>query len=301
MQVKIKPEDALRYHSEGRPGKIGIISTKPVSTQRDLSLAYTPGVAEPCREIAEDVDKVYDYTAKGNLVGVITNGTAVLGLGNIGPEAGKPVMEGKGVLFKTFADIDVFDIELSETDPEKLIEIIASLEPTFGGINLEDIKSPECFVVEAALKERMQIPVFHDDQHGTAIISGAALINAIDLQKKRIDQVRFVVSGAGAAAISCCRFYVLLGARKENIYMFDRDGLIWSGRDDLDTYKAEFANGEGPAVLEELMVGALGYRPAASFRGTWSPPWPSDRSSSPWQIPIRRLAMKRRPPSGPIS
>ena len=256
MPVKIKPEDALRYHSEGRPGKIGIVSTKPVSTQRDLSLAYTPGVAEPCREIAENVEKVYDYTAKGNLVAVITNGTAVLGLGNIGPEAGKPVMEGKGVLFKKFADIDVFDIELSETDPAKLIEIIAALEPTFGGINLEDIRSPECFEVETALKERMQIPVFHDDQHGTAIISGAALINALDLQKKRIDQVRFVVSGAGAAAISCCRFYVLLGARRENIWMFDRDGLVWPGRDDLDPYKAEFANGEGPATLEEMMAGA---------------------------------------------
>ena len=256
MAVRINPEDALRYHKEGRPGKIGIVSTKPVSTQRDLSLAYSPGVAEPCREIAADVEKVYDYTAKGNLVGVVTNGTAVLGLGNIGPEAGKPVMEGKGVLFKKFADIDVFDIELAENDPERLIEIIAALEPTFGGINLEDIKSPEAFIVESALKERMQIPVFHDDQHGTAIISGAALINALDLQEKKIEDVRFVVSGAGAAAISCSRFYVLLGARQENIYMFDRDGLVWSGRDDLDPYKAEFRNGDGPMTMAEAMVGA---------------------------------------------
>ncbi|MGE3799739.1 MAG: NADP-dependent malic enzyme [Candidatus Kapaibacterium sp.] len=256
MAVKIKREDALRYHREGRPGKIGIVSTKPVSTQRDLSLAYTPGVAEPCRDIAENVEKVYDYTAKGNLVAVITNGTAVLGLGNIGPEAGKPVMEGKGVLFKKFADIDVFDIELNATEPEKLIETIMALEPTFGGINLEDIKAPECFVVEEELKARMNIPVFHDDQHGTAIISGAALINALDIQGKKIDEVKIVVSGAGAAAISCSRFYVLLGAKRENIFMADRDGLIWSGRDDLDPYKAEFANGDGSATLIELMEGA---------------------------------------------
>ncbi|MCB0711822.1 MAG: NADP-dependent malic enzyme [Ignavibacteriae bacterium] len=256
MAVKIKREDALRYHREGRPGKIGIVSTKPVSTQRDLSLAYTPGVAEPCRDIAENVEKVYDYTAKGNLVAVITNGTAVLGLGNIGPEAGKPVMEGKGVLFKKFADIDVFDIELNATTPEKLVETIMALEPTFGGINLEDIKAPECFVVEEVLKAQMNIPVFHDDQHGTAIISGAALINALDLQGKKIDEVKIVVSGAGAAAISCSRFYVLLGAKRENIFMADRDGLIWSGRDDLDPYKAEFANGDASATLAELMEGA---------------------------------------------
>ena len=256
MALTINKEEALRYHSEGRPGKIGIVSTKPVSTQRDLSLAYTPGVAEPCREIAADVEKVYDYTAKGNLVAVITNGTAVLGLGNIGPEAGKPVMEGKGVLFKKFADIDVFDIEMNLTEPGALIEAIAALEPTFGGINLEDIKSPECFEVERALKERMDIPVFHDDQHGTAIISGAALINALDIQGKRIDEVRIVVSGAGAAAISCSRFYVLLGARRENIYMFDREGLVWSGRTDLDPYKAEFSNGDAPAQLADYMAGA---------------------------------------------
>lgn len=246
----------MRYHREGRPGKIGIVSTKPVSTQRDLSLAYTPGVAEPCREIAVNTDKVYDYTAKGNLVAVITNGTAVLGLGNIGPEAGKPVMEGKGVLFKKFADIDVFDIELNVTDPQGLIDTIAALEPTFGGINLEDIKAPECFEVELALKERMNIPVFHDDQHGTAIISGAALLNALDLQGKNIEGVKIVVSGAGAAAISCARFYVLLGARRRNIFMCDKEGLITVTRTDLDPYKAEFANGEREMPLGEAVKGA---------------------------------------------
>lgn len=256
MSLKIKREEALRYHREGRPGKVGIISTKPVSTQRDLSLAYTPGVAEPCRDIAADPEKVYDYTAKGNLVAVVTNGTAVLGLGNIGPEAGKPVMEGKGVLFKKFADIDVFDIELKVTDPNALIETIAALEPTFGGINLEDIKAPECFEVERALKERMNIPVFHDDQHGTAIISGAALMNALDLQGKKIDEVKIVVSGAGAAAISCARFYILLGAVKENIFMCDKEGLITNTRTDLDPYKAEFANGNQEMPLGEAVKGA---------------------------------------------
>ena len=256
MAIKIRRDDALRYHRDGRPGKIGVVSTKSVSTQHDLSLAYTPGVAEPCRDIAEDVEKVYDYTAKGNLVAVITNGTAVLGLGDIGPEAGKPVMEGKGVLFKKFADIDVFDLELNGKDPNQLIETIAALEPTFGGINLEDIKSPECFEIESILKERMNIPVFHDDQHGTAIISGAALINALDIQGKKIEDVKIVVSGAGAAAISCSRFYILLGARCENIFMCDRDGLIHEERDDLDPYKAEFANGTTSATLSEVIEGA---------------------------------------------
>ena len=256
MSMLIKREEALEYHKSGRKGKIEVISTKPVSTQRDLSLAYTPGVAEPCREIAADEEKVYDYTAKGNLVAVITNGTAVLGLGNIGPAAGKPVMEGKGILFKKFADIDVFDIEIDAGDPEKVIDIIASMEPTFGGINLEDIRSPECFQIEETLKERMSIPVFHDDQHGTAIISGAALINATELQGKRIEDVKIVVSGAGAAAISCARFYVLLGARHENIFMCDSKGLIHRKRDDLNIYKAEFANGESPATLGDVMRGA---------------------------------------------
>jgi malate dehydrogenase (oxaloacetate-decarboxylating)(NADP+) len=230
-----------------------VVSTKPVSTQRDLSLAYSPGVAEPCRDIAVDEEKVYEYTAKGNLVGVVSNGTAVLGLGNIGPAAGKPVMEGKGVLFKKFADIDVFDIELALTDTQAMIDSIAALEPTFGGINLEDIKAPECFEIEETLKQRMNIPVFHDDQHGTAIISGAALINALEIQGKKIEEVSIIVSGAGAAAISCARFYVLLGARIENIYMCDSKGLIHRHRDDLNKYKEEFANGDGPATLAEIM------------------------------------------------
>ena len=256
MGVNIKRADALRYHSEGRPGKIGIVSTKSVSTQRDLSLTYTPGVAEPCREIAKDVAKVYDYTAKGNLVAVISNGTAVLGLGDIGPEASKPVMEGKAVLFKKFADIDVFDIELNVKDTQGLIETIAALEPTFGGINLEDIKAPECFEVEQALKERLDIPVFHDDQHGTAIISGAALVNALHLQEKNIEDVKIVVSGAGAAAISCSRFYLLLGAKRENVYMCDKEGLIHKNREDLDSIKEEFANGNQAMSLTDAMKDA---------------------------------------------
>jgi len=251
-----KREEALEYHRMGRRGKMEVVSTKPVSTQHDLSLAYSPGVAEPCREIALDEEKVYEYTAKGNLVAVISNGTAVLGLGNIGPAAGKPVMEGKGVLFKKFADIDVFDIEITPTDTQHLIETIAALEPTFGGINLEDIKAPECFEVETVLKERMNIPVFHDDQHGTAIISGAALINALDIQGKKIDEVKIVVAGAGAAAISCARFYMLLGALHENIYMCDSKGLIHRNRGDLNRYKAEFANGDADATLADVMAGS---------------------------------------------
>src|SRR4051812_49264835 len=198
MPKDLRKQQALEYHSKGRPGKIEVIPTKETKTQRDLSLAYSPGVAEPCLEIAANPEDVYKYTAKGNVVGVISNGTAVLGLGNIGPEAGKPVMEGKGVLFKIFADIDVFDIEINETDPEKFVQIVRSLEPTFGGINLEDIKSPECFFIEQKLKEQLNIPIMHDDQHGTAIISAAGLLNALELQKKKIQDVRIVVSGAGA-------------------------------------------------------------------------------------------------------
>src|SRR5579875_2654212 len=197
--------DALNYHAKGRPGKIQVVPTKPTNSQRDLTMAYSPGVAEPCLRIAENTDDVYRYTAKGNLVAVISNGTAVLGLGNIGPEAGKPVMEGKGVLFKIFADIDVFDIEIAETDPEKFVQIVKALEPTFGGINLEDIKAPECFYIEKKLREELNIPVMHDDQHGTAIISSAALLNALELQKKKIDEVKFVINGAGAAAMACAQ------------------------------------------------------------------------------------------------
>ncbi len=241
MQKELRKQEALDYHSKGRPGKIEVVPTKATKTQRDLSLAYSPGVAVPCLEIKEDTESVYQYTAKGNLVGVISNGTAVLGLGDIGPEAGKPVMEGKGVLFKIFADIDVFDIEINEKDPEKFVQIVKSLEPTFGGINLEDIKAPECFYIEQKLKEQLQIPVMHDDQHGTAIISSAALLNALDIQKKIIDKAKFVVNGAGAAAMACVRLYQSLGANPANFIMFDKTGVIHSDRTDLDENKAKFA------------------------------------------------------------
>ncbi|TWI81089.1 malate dehydrogenase (oxaloacetate-decarboxylating)(NADP+) [Lacibacter cauensis] len=253
---QLRRQQALEYHAKGRPGKIEVIPTKEAKTQRDLSLAYSPGVAEPCMEIFRNPEDVYKYTAKGNLVAVISNGTAVLGLGDIGPEAGKPVMEGKGVLFKIFADIDVFDIEINEKDPEKFVEIVKALEPTFGGINLEDIKAPECFYIEKRLKEEMKIPLMHDDQHGTAIISAAALINALELQKKKIDKVQIVVNGAGAAAISCIRLYVALGAKKENIKVFDSKGLIQDERTDLDDQKKEFVIKSKPMTLEEGMKNA---------------------------------------------
>lgn len=238
---KLKKQDALDYHSSGRPGKIEVIPTKPYTSQRDLSLAYSPGVAEPCLKIAEDVEDVYKYTSKGNLVAVISNGTAVLGLGDIGPEASKPVMEGKGLLFKIFADIDVFDIEVDANDPELFIQTVKAIAPTFGGINLEDIKAPEAFEIERRLKEELNIPVMHDDQHGTAIISSAALLNALELAKKKIDKVKIVVSGAGASALSCAKLYHALGAKLENIYMYDSKGLIHKGRTDLDQYKQFFA------------------------------------------------------------
>ena len=225
-QTDLHREQALEYHAGGRPGKIEVVPTKEAKTQRDLSLAYSPGVAEPCKEIAANREDVYKYTAKGNLVAVITNGTAVLGLGDIGPEASKPVMEGKGVLFKIFADIDVFDIEIDEKDPKKFVQIVKSLGPTFGGINLEDIKAPECFYIEQQLREQMNIPVMHDDQHGTAIISSAALLNALELQKKKIEKVRFVVNGAGAAALACVQLYIALGAKYSNFILFDKDGVI---------------------------------------------------------------------------
>lgn len=239
--AKIRKQDALDYHSSGRPGKIEVIPTKPYSSQRDLSLAYSPGVAEPCLKIADKKDDVYKYTSKGNLVAVISNGTAVLGLGNIGPEASKPVMEGKGLLFKIFADIDVFDIEVDATDPELFIQTVKAIAPTFGGINLEDIKAPEAFMIEERLKEELDIPIMHDDQHGTAIISSAALLNALFLAKKKIEKVKIVVSGAGASALSCARLYHSLGAKLENIFMFDSKGLIYKGREDLDESKALFA------------------------------------------------------------
>ena len=241
-QKPIRKQDALDYHSKGRPGKIAVISTKETETQRDLSLAYSPGVAEPCLEIAANRENVYKYTAKGNLVAVISNGTAVLGLGNIGAEASKPVMEGKAVLFKIFADIDVFDIELNTEDPEELIRTVKILEPTFGGVNLEDIKSPECFEIEERLRKELNIPIMHDDQHGTAIISGAALLNALEIVGKKIEDCRFAVSGAGAAALSCMKLYLGLGAKVENILMFDKDGLISKARTDLNKYVAPFAS-----------------------------------------------------------
>jgi malate dehydrogenase (oxaloacetate-decarboxylating)(NADP+) len=241
MKKEVRKQEALDYHSKGRPGKIEVVPTKATKTQRDLSLAYSPGVAVPCMEIHANPESVYKYTAKGNLVAVISNGTAVLGLGNIGPEAGKPVMEGKGVLFKIFADIDVFDIEINETDPEKFVQIVKSLEPTFGGINLEDIKAPECFYIEKQLREQLKIPIMHDDQHGTAIISAAALLNALEIQKKKIEKVKFVVNGAGAAAMACVRLYEALGAKHENFVMFDKTGVLHADRNDLDENKSQFA------------------------------------------------------------
>lgn len=256
MQKDSRKQAALEYHSKGRPGKIEVVPTKEAKTQRDLSLAYSPGVAEPCKEIAANKEDVYKYTAKGNLVAVISNGTAVLGLGDIGPEASKPVMEGKGVLFKIFADIDVFDIEIAEKDPEKFVQIVKALEPTFGGINLEDIKAPECFFIEKALKEQSSIPVMHDDQHGTAIISSAALLNALLLQKKKIDKVRFVVNGAGAAAMACIALYVSLGAKPENFYVFDINGPLHRGRTDLEDFKRKFANAPADFDLSKAMKDA---------------------------------------------
>jgi len=253
---KVTKEDSLLYHSRGRKGKVEVIPTKPYGTQYDLSLAYTPGVAYPCLEIEKNPEDVYKYTAKGNLVAVISNGTAVLGLGDIGTMAGKPVMEGKGLLFKVFADIDVFDIEVDEKDPEKLINICAAIAPTFGGINLEDIKAPECFEVETRLKEMLDIPVFHDDQHGTAIISAAGLINALEITGRKIEDLKMVVCGAGAAAISCSRLYVSLGVKRENIVMADSKGVVNSKRKDLNKYKLEFVTNRDIDTLAQACVGA---------------------------------------------
>ncbi|HTR82602.1 MAG TPA: NADP-dependent malic enzyme [Bacteroidota bacterium] len=253
----IRKQDALDYHSMGRRGKIEVVSSKSCTTQRDLSLAYTPGVAEPCREIAAHPEDVYTYTAKGNLVAVVSNGTAVLGLGDIGPLAGKPVMEGKGVLFKRFADIDVFDIELNARAPEDVIKAVQMLEPTFGGINLEDIKAPECFAIEEALKKVMNIPVFHDDQHGTAIISGAALINALEVVRKKVGDVKVVFTGAGAAGIACARLYEKLGVKRKNILFVDTKGVIFKGRTDgMNEYKAYFAAETEARTLADAMKGA---------------------------------------------
>jgi malate dehydrogenase (oxaloacetate-decarboxylating)(NADP+) len=255
--MTIRPEDALEYHSASPAGKISITPTKPCRTQRDLSLAYTPGVAVPCLEIERDPSLAYKYTAKGNLVAVVSNGTAVLGLGNIGAQAGKPVMEGKGVLFKRFADIDVFDIELATEDPQEVIRACQLLEPTFGGINLEDIKAPECFLIEEELRRTMKIPVFHDDQHGTAIISGAALLNGLELAGKRIEEVKVVFNGAGASAISCAAHYVKLGVRLENIILCDTKGVVYEGRTaGMNPYKARYASRTQARTLAEALAGA---------------------------------------------
>ncbi|HEX9824959.1 MAG TPA: malic enzyme-like NAD(P)-binding protein, partial [Flavobacteriaceae bacterium] len=253
MSKKSKRREALIYHAKPTPGKIQVVPTKKYATQRDLSLAYSPGVAEPCLEIAKDVNNVYKYTTKGNLVAVITNGTAVLGLGNIGPEASKPVMEGKGLLFKIFADIDVFDIEVNTQNVDAFIETVKNIAPTFGGINLEDIKAPEAFEIERRLKEELDIPVMHDDQHGTAIISAAALLNALEISKKKIDKVNIVISGAGAAAISCSRLYQAFGAKRENMVMVDSKGVIRKDRENLSIEKAEFATHRNINTLDEAM------------------------------------------------
>jgi malate dehydrogenase (oxaloacetate-decarboxylating)(NADP+) len=257
MDKSNRKQDALNYHSKGRPGKIQVVPTKPTNSQRDLTMAYSPGVAEPCLRIAENVDDVYKYTAKGNLVGVISNGTAVLGLGNIGPEASKPVMEGKGLLFKIYADIDVFDLEINAKTVDEFVTIVKALEPTFGGINLEDISAPTCFEIERRLKAEMKIPVMHDDQHGTAIISGAALLNACEIQGKKLDKIKMVINGAGAAAVSCSKIYLSLGVKKENLVMFDINGLITPSRTDLDEMRLQFATErKGIDTLTEAMKGA---------------------------------------------
>ncbi|TSD63799.1 NADP-dependent malic enzyme [Inquilinus sp. KBS0705] len=257
MNKPNRKQDALNYHSKGRPGKIQVVPTKPTNSQRDLTLAYSPGVAEPCLRIAENVDDVYKYTAKGNLVAVISNGTAVLGLGNIGPEASKPVMEGKGLLFKIYADIDVFDLEVNAKTVDEFVNIVKALEPTFGGVNLEDISAPTCFEIERRLKAEMKIPVMHDDQHGTAIISGAALMNACEIQGKKLDKIKLVVNGAGAAAVSCSKMYLSLGVKKENLVMFDINGVLNADRTDLDDIRMEFATDRKDVkTLADAMKGA---------------------------------------------
>jgi malate dehydrogenase (oxaloacetate-decarboxylating)(NADP+) len=254
----IRKNDALEYHRAGRPGKLEVVPTKPLVTQRDLSLAYSPGVAEPCLEIAANPEAVWEYTARGNLVAVVSNGTAVLGLGNIGPLASKPVMEGKACLFKKFADIDVYDLEVDAREPARFIDAVAALEPTFGGINLEDLKAPECFEIEAGLRARMAIPVFHDDQHGTAIISGAALLNGAEISGKKLKDIKVVVSGAGASAIACATFYVELGVSLENITMVDSLGVIYEGRaEGMNQWKARFARkDDGSRTRADALKGA---------------------------------------------
>ena len=263
---------ALEYHEGTRPGKLEVIPTKPAVTQDDLTLAYTPGVAAPCLEIRNNPDDVYRYTTKGNLVAVISNGTAVLGLGDIGPQAGKPVMEGKALLFKVFGGIDVFDIEIDEKDPDKFVEVVKAISPTFGGINLEDIKAPECFYIEERLREELDIPVMHDDQHGTAIITSAALLNAVELVGKKMSELKVVVNGAGAAAIACSKMYENIGVRHENIIMLDSKGVINRKRSDLNKYKAMYCNDVPFDTLEDAIEGAdvfLGLSKAGVLKGEW--------------------------------
>src|SRR5216110_3809714 len=253
----MKREDALEYHSSGRPDKIAVVPTKPLNNQRDLALAYSPGVALPCLEIESNPEEAYKYTAKGNLVAVVTNGTAVLGLGNIGALAGKPVMEGKGNLFKQFADLDVFDLEVGSENPDDVIKFCQLLEPTVGGINLEDIRAPDCFYIEETLRKTLKIPVFHDDQHGTAIISGASLLNALEIVGKEIGEIRVVFSGAGASAIACSKFYISLGVKKENILLVDSKGVLYKGRTEgMNPFKEPFAQETRARTLADALEGA---------------------------------------------
>ena len=314
--AKITKEAALLYHSMGRPGKIEVIPTKPYSTQTDLSLAYSPGVAEPCLEIEKNPIDAYKYTAKGNLVAVISNGTAVLGLGNIGALAGKPVMEGKGLLFKIYAGIDVFDVEVNETDPDKFVEAVKAIAPTFGGINLEDIKAPECFEIERRLKEELDIPVMHDDQHGTAIISSAGLLNALEVAGKRIEDVKIVVNGAGASAVSCTKLYISLGARLENVVMLDSKGVIRKDRENLNEQKRFFATDRDIHTLAEAIEGAdvfLGLSKGNVLTQdmvrsmakdpivfAWCGAWPKTPSYSPWPIPPRKFPTRMPWPPVPM-
>ncbi len=297
---------ALDYHQYPTPGKVAVTPTKGMSNQRDLALAYSPGVAVPCLEIQKDPLKAYDYTAKGNLVAVISNGTAVLGLGNIGAVAGKPVMEGKGCLFKKFAGIDVFDIEIDETDPDKLVETIASLEPTFGGINLEDIKAPECFYIETKLRERMKIPVFHDDQHGTAIVAAAALLNALEVVGKRIGDIKLVCSGAGAAAIACLNIVVGLGVRKENVWVTDSKGVVYAGPHRIHgraegAVRAGHARPHAGRASSRVPTCSSASRPRACSSRRWWRRWPIGRSSWPWPIRIPRSAPRTPRPCAPTA
>src|SRR5256886_649275 len=308
--MPVRRQEALDYHAQGRPGKIQVSPTKPFKNQRDLSLAYTPGVAEPCREIAARPEEAYTYTAKGNLVAVVTNGTAVLGLGNIGPLAGKPVMEGKGILFKAFADIDVFDLEVGSEDPEDMIRFCRLLEPTVGGINLEDIRSPDCFYIEKTLRDTLSIPVFHDDQHGTAIITGAALLNALELVKKDIAGVQVVFAGAGAAAIATAEHYVRLGVPREHITLCDQHGVVHADRSDLDEYRRRFAvRGSARTLAEALQDGDVfvglsvgGIVTGEMLKGMAKRPivfaLANPNPEIPRRRPARRAAMRSSPPVG---